>query len=802
MLTDLLHEHVMLASADRYVASIERSVSTRISGYVYDRLDPTAQVILELLVDGAPVALTRADLFHPDLSPEKPLGGFHGFIFTLTSGMLSSTAAQVTVANCRVVLGPPIQLRGGDLHSSEAARCAGQVEWQGGLHLTGWLRSSGQHNESMVRVEIEGETVVEVLTNRWRHVSQDGTLRAAPAFAFHLPTRFADGLTKQVVVTNGAGLPLGGSPLNLVAFPDALETLVRETYGADNGPVAARARLFDSLLPRSQPLDSLASWVKHHPLPLGPHSQDPLAVILVGDVPDDVARTLESLEAEVGLVWVAGALPSRDRIGFHPPDLLEFLRGDACRCTNLLVIQAGSRLHPGAAPRLAAALAEDPQALLAYGDIAMSHHGQVDGRLAGEGFESEIALAFPSFDYERWLEQGYGALLMALPIRVAEGLLCAGADNLYRLANASFDGAVRPREHVVHVPGIAAIVPPLDRAAATRWLSIATRQHLERRKIVAQVSPTRAALLPSVRVMRQRPSGDITVIIPTRDRADLLKSCLTSIRPGLERVGAHLVVVDNDSSDPETLALLQTVSESGGRILHKPGPFNYARLMNRAVARVSTPFVCFLNNDVEASDAYWLEELAGRLGEPSTVAVGAVLHWPSGVVQHGGIVLGPKFEASHAFCDRMGEDPGYTDLLRVASEPSALTGACLVFRRDAYVAVGGMDEVRFPINFNDVDLCLKFGAAGGAVVLSPHAILKHHESATRGRNWRPDQRGHFQRELAFLRSRWGEILMADPAYSPLLALSDIPYSALACPPRDCAPRRRFVPSVRGTPTGL
>ncbi|MEG9529661.1 MAG: glycosyltransferase [Hyphomicrobiales bacterium] len=312
----------------------------------------------------------------------------------------------------------------------------------------------------------------------------------------------------------------------------------------------------------------------------------------------------------------------------------------------------------------------------------------------------------------------------------------------------------------------------------------------------------RGSILPAARVSRAPASGRVSIIIPTRDRADLLERCLASIRPARERHGCELLIVDNGSSDPVTRALLAAVRAEGGRVLADPGPFNYARLCNRAVEAVTGDVVLFLNNDVEMGGDGWLPEMLGRLADPSVEAVGAVLRWPSGVVQHGGVVLGPGFSASHAFDDRFQDDPGYGDLLRVAHQPSAVTGACLLVRRASYRAVGGMDTVHFPVNFNDIDLCLKLGARGGNVVLTPHLDAVHLGSASRGSDRRPDQRARYARELAALRARWGDVLQADPAYSPLLALSDNPYTALACPPRTLTPRERQIGAGRHIPNGL
>jgi GT2 family glycosyltransferase len=209
-----------------------------------------------------------------------------------------------------------------------------------------------------------------------------------------------------------------------------------------------------------------------------------------------------------------------------------------------------------------------------------------------------------------------------------------------------------------------------------------------------------------------------------------------------------------------------------------------------------------LNNDIKAFDHLWLQEMLARMVEPDVGAVGALLLWPSGVVQHGGVVLGPNFAATHAFNDRLQSDPGYVDLLRVAHECSSVTAACLLTRRSDYLAVGGMDELRFPVNFNDVDYCLKLRAAGKRIVFTPHARLLHLESASRGTDTAPDRTARFEGELRALRARWGECLINDPYYNPMLSLDRVPFSALAWPPREMAARIQNPGSPCEIPPGF
>ena len=237
-------------------------------------------------------------------------------------------------------------------------------------------------------------------------------------------------------------------------------------------------------------------------------------------------------------------------------------------------------------------------------------------------------------------------------------------------------------------------------------------------------------------------------------------------------------------------------------MLEERGPFNYSRLINRAVERTSAEYICLLNNDVQVIDPDWLSELLSRAVDPSVGAVGALLLWPNDIVQHGGITLGAYFGAAHVFNDRIREDAGYCELLHVARECSALTAACLLLRRNDYLAVNGMDEVLFPVNFNDVDLCLKLRARGYQIVFTPHTALLHIGSATRGADqttWDQERAG---RERAVLHARWGETVANDPFYSPHLNLDATPYSGLAWPPRSYEARTRLAAAPREIPPGF
>jgi len=399
------------------------------------------------------------------------------------------------------------------------------------------------------------------------------------------------------------------------------------------------------------------------------------------------------------------------------------------------------------------------------------------------------------------LEQGYCAHLFVARRDAAERALDAGASDLYRLFNGMLDQE-GSRAAVIHLPGPLGTLPPIDPASGGRVLAAATSAHLKARGIAAKVAAGAGGLFPSARVSRTSRHVSTTVVIPVRNRPALLRACLESIGPAVASARAEIIIVDNDSTDT---AMLEYLDELDGRlalVLRVPGPFNFARLSNIAAEKADTDTLCLLSNDIKALDEAWLREMHGRMVEQDVGAVGALLLWPSGVVQHGGIVLAPGIGAAHAFSDRLHTDPGYADLLRVAHERSAVTAACLLTRRSDYLAMGGMDELRFPAAFNDVDYCLKLRAAGKRIVFTPHARLRHLESTRRGADQAPDRAPWLERELRVLRARWGEHLLNDPYYNPLLSLDPVPFSALAWPPRAMVPRRNERPAPMDIPSGI
>lgn len=279
------------------------------------------------------------------------------------------------------------------------------------------------------------------------------------------------------------------------------------------------------------------------------------------------------------------------------------------------------------------------------------------------------------------------------------------------------------------------------------------------------------------------PAPLVSVIIPTRNAAGLVRTCVASILARTEYPRFEIILVDNQSDDPAALALFADLGrEAEVRVLRYDQPFNFSAINNFAARQARGEVLCFLNNDIEVITGRWLDELVSQAMRPGIGAVGAMLYYPDNTIQHAGVVLGLGGVANHAFQHHRHGSDGYMNRARLTQNYSAVTGACLTVRRQWFESVGGFNERDLPVAFNDIDLCLRLRAAGHLTVWTPFAELYHHESASRGSDETPEKRERFGREIEYMQRTWGELLARDPAYNPNLSL-DLLGWALAWPPR-------------------
>lgn len=342
-------------------------------------------------------------------------------------------------------------------------------------------------------------------------------------------------------------------------------------------------------------------------------------------------------------------------------------------------------------------------------------------------------------------------------------------DAVLRVLDAVED---RAGTRVRHVPAVL-----LHRAAVTEghdaqmdaWAMDAVRSHLSRRQAPGQVEPVRPGCW-RVRLALPVPAPKVSIIVPTRDALALTRRCIESVRERTRYANYEILLVDNQSEDADALAWMREQDAGGAvRLLRYDAPFNYAAINNMAVAAARGDIVCLLNNDTEVIGGDWLEEMVGQLLQPGVDVVGAKLLYDNGMVQHAGDLVGVGGIANHAFAWLQRDEPGYCMRAVVAQEYSAVTAACLVTWRQRFLDLGGLDARRLPVAFNDVDYCLRVREAGGRVVWTPHAVLLHHESVSRGLDQSRAQKGRARSEAAWMRRRWKAALQRDPFYNPNLS---------------------------------
>ncbi len=450
-------------------------------------------------------------------------------------------------------------------------------------------------------------------------------------------------------------------------------------------------------------------------------------------------------------------------------DALAMARGPWCAFMDHDDVLAEDALY-----EVARAARQDPALVLIYSD-----EDKIDGR--GRRFEPHFK---PAFDRELLYGQNYINHLTAVrtdALRDLGGLRpgfegSQDHDLLLRLT-AGLDPA-----RIRHVPRV------LYHWRAAGGSGTFSDRALARAE-AARLAAVAEAVAPSGAWAERGPGGFnrlvyplpapppvVSVVIPTRDRADLLATTLDGLLDGTDYPSLDVVIVDNDSREPETAALF---ARHGGdprvRVVAVPGPFNFSDLSNRGAAAAKGTVLLFLNNDIEVLEPGWLTEIVRHAVRPGIGAVGAKLLYPDRTIQHGGIVLGIGGVAGHSHLGVPDSDPGYFARMVLAHEVSAVTGACLAMRASVFAEVGGFDATGLKVAFNDVDLCLKVRRAGYRIVWTPFATLVHHESKSRGPEDTPEKRARFQAEMTLMLDRWGPELRADPYYNVNLSRNSAHY---------------------------
>ena len=445
-----------------------------------------------------------------------------------------------------------------------------------------------------------------------------------------------------------------------------------------------------------------------------------------------------------------------DRLG--PDDdlaaALELLpAADERRARFFLRLRAGDRLAPEALMEFALEIVTRPEEEFVY----------ADDRRPEAGRDRATAFFKPDWSPDLLLSMNYigRAWCAAAPLAARIGLGVADLaqasdyDLVLRLTEAA-RGIIRAPLILAEL-GAAADGPERERAAL--------RDAMARRGILGGVRPTGA---PGVWRLRRRVQtrGLVSIVIPSIGSRGLIETCLDSIRARTAYRNFEIVVIDN-IQDPES-PWKDWFRQNADCVVEYPGPFNWSKLNNLGAAAALGEYLLFLNDDVEAIEPRWLHGLLEHAERDEVGVVGPRLLYPDGRVQHAGMFLAER-DARHAFRFAQDDDYGAFGLGAAQRNVAAVTGACLLMRREAFAAVGGFDEGHAVVN-NDIDMCLKLWRKGWRVVYTPHATLIHHEMASRA-----ELRDEFD-ESGFASAWRNTFALGDPFFHPRLSFDDADYA--------------------------
>lgn len=774
-----------VADTTGYTGKITGLHADVLQGWALHAQQPGVRLAVEVYIDGAYVALARADQLQQQFEEGD---GFHGFAVPLRKNWLqNATTVSVRIANHGPWLDGTLQLP--EVKAKDPGPGFSQVWYPGGLKVTGWACHATDSRRHVTVVAREGDTIIASTVANQLHPALINQESADHGFSLDLPWELGDGKARTVHLEDDEGQPLAGSPITVFFHPEGLETLLsRQWPGQPDDPALELlidiARDQDRRAPRTVGFAHYAKWFEVFQKPGPLVSETPLlkaGILLYGEGTElDEAASRTSIQAQR---WPAHAV-----VKAEPNRLPQAAHQLLTQGVDVVVpLHMGDRLAPHAMDMLLPWLHGDDAAAWVY----------ADNDCDGPNGERTAPWLKPVWDINLFLGADLvtpGSAYSSRLVRAALGLqthppaggihdfsaAMAAAAHLHKLPVAHVPQVLYHQRH--GVPVSPADAPPSpERQAAMQWLAntIAPGAHVS-------ANPLYPALLRTEWPLPEQ-LPRVSLIVPTRDQYKLLHACVEGLLTKTDYPDLEIIVVDNDSTDPKTLAYLQELQQRGVTVLPHPHPFNYSAINNRAVDLSTGSVIGLINNDIAITNANWLKEMLAQLWQPGVGAVGAKLIWPNDMVQHGGVVVGINKLAAHAGNDRHKNDAGYLGFNQLAREQSAVTAACLLLRKSTYQGVGALDEDCFPVAFNDVDLCLRIGQAGERIIWTPYAELIHAESASRGKEDTPSKAARSQREQQHFISRW---MQDDAHYHPCLNhdFATGPYGGLTLCTHSRAPR--------------
>ena len=736
-----------------------------------------AACLVEILVNDTVVEIARADQdlgeSFTQLTPCQRRVGFSVYLPSLNA----TDRIEARFANTRQKLQGSFYSAGENISKSFLL---GQVENHGGLKLWGWLWNPALPEMTQkVIISYKGEELACIEANLYREeLAEQGINSGHHGFEWTLPLCFADGRVHEIEVFDSLGCVLAGSSLHVFVPQHGYQHWVNQLAIKPNEAV-----LLDKLAERYQlyvghSLD-FSMYPKWHEEFGAPHvlpasDSTPIHVVIYGN--GSLDATLNSLYAQTHQSWHVMICGRWSELLYHAdarirsisPDNWDMELSVLFECDALVTTVAAGDSLAASALSMAVAVMNQSRVNLVYSDCDVP--------------DAQLGL-MPWFkadwDIDLFLHTAALQDLSVFRGRYLMNMPKTEYVNCYLWVAHVITALGEKPEGIVHLPWVlyhCAKPYELENtlACSSLWLST-----------YAKTAKIQATLFNTPRISWPLPKKPprVSIIIPTRDHLTLLERCITTLKQ-TDYPDIEWIIIDNDSRETKTLAYLQQLTREGMKILPYSGSFNFSAMNNRAVALASGEIVALVNNDVEMLDSQWLSVMVSELLRSDVGVVGAKLLWANDMVQHAGVLLGLHNHAGHIGNEWHRDDLGYFGLNQHTRGVSAVTAACLVCRREDYLALGGFNEFELMVNFNDVDFCLRLQKIlSKRVVWTPHARLRHLESASRGKEQLPAQQARIAREKRYMRTTWATQIANDPYYNPNLNLDRYSHTGLSFPPR-------------------
>ncbi len=731
-------------------------------GWVYFKNNLHQRVVLEIYADNQSLGVTIANIFEEELEQKQLGDACYGFVFKFPSYLLKNKKSIITIkiANIDYWLPtlPPIHLL-----QNKRNTISSVVHY--GLRLIGWVWKPLDPDYSVeVSVYYKHLKLCTVVADKFTPYAEGMDKKSLfHGFEITLPMELGDGKKHTIRLYDNEGYELTGSPILISEYKGGIQKLLIQSKTSNSAYTLLKNIILEQqqYFPSSIPMEYYTHWYKSfgklEKIELTTNISFNLCII----GKKGFNKTYQSLQKQNNKNW---KLISENQL----VKLNDNAKKEK-RKTYIAFIMSGDCLSENILSHLSYIISKETIGLL-YTDNDQYNKNQ----------EHSKPLFKPDWNYEYFLEFNYIGSFFC----VRSDLIRMEDSNDYMsILYNTIAVCIKQNEKIKHYAKIGYHQQYISNKNKNYHLK-KQQKHLQNllnkieKNAIAKPNHKYINTFYINREIKKYPL--ISLIIPTKDKADLLELCLNSLIEKTVYPNIEIIVVNNLSVEKKTYHCLEKFVKKGVKVIDYNKIFNYSAINNYAVKQAEGDIIGLINNDIEVITPTWLENMLALLLRPNIGAVGAKLLWKNEIVQHGGVVLGIGGLAGHFGNYLHEKDAGYMNRNQTSQELSAVTAACLLVRKKDYWAVGGLNEFDFPVTFNDVDFCLKLREKGLRNIWCAHAKLWHYESASRGQEDTPAKRSRAYREQQNLKKKWGHLLAQDPYYNQNLNLDTFsaPFSAL------------------------